>query len=165
MGRHRLGCPRRCRDSSGTPSLTSIVQVTLPVGPILRLLPGVVGVRPPVRRPLLPPAPPGPACTGPFQAFGQALLAEATLGLGQAVQVDALHLATAALAGVQNLMTQNCTHIANATELPRIYKLLKEVGLSGMLVCAPIEFFGGTKHCTEVAEQPLPDGGSTPATG
>ncbi|MFN6139872.1 MAG: type II toxin-antitoxin system VapC family toxin [Planctomycetota bacterium] len=59
-------------------------------------------------------------------------------------RLDALHVATAALAGVQYLLTQNCTHIANATELPRIYKLLNEVGLSGMLVCAPIEFFGGT---------------------
>lgn len=58
-------------------------------------------------------------------------------------RLDALHVATAALAGVQYLLTQNCTHIANATELPRIYKLLRELGLSGMLVCAPIEFFGG----------------------
>jgi predicted nucleic acid-binding protein len=59
-------------------------------------------------------------------------------------RLDALHVATAALAGVQYLLTQNCAHIANATELPRIYKLLNEVGLSGVLVCAPIEFFGGT---------------------
>ncbi len=59
-------------------------------------------------------------------------------------RLDALHVATAALAGVQYLLTQNCTHIANATELPRIYKLLNELGLSGMLVCAPIEFFGGS---------------------
>ena len=51
---------------------------------------------------------------------------------------------TAALAGVQYLLTQNCTHIANATELLRIYKLLNELDLSGMLVCAPIEFFGGS---------------------
>lgn len=58
-------------------------------------------------------------------------------------RLDALHVATAALAGVQNLLTQNCTHIANATELPRIYKLFNELGLSGMMVCAPIEFFGG----------------------
>lgn len=59
-------------------------------------------------------------------------------------RLDALHVATAALAGVQYFLTQNCTHIANATELPRIYKLLNELGLSGMLVCAPIEFFGGS---------------------
>ena len=51
--------------------------------------------------------------------------------------------ATAALAGVQYLLTQNCTHIANAHELPRVYRLLNELGLSGMLICTPIEFLGG----------------------
>ncbi|MCY2980269.1 MAG: hypothetical protein NTU79_16490 [Planctomycetota bacterium] len=35
-------------------------------------------------------------------------------------RLDALHVATAALAGVHYLPTQTCTHIANATELPRI---------------------------------------------
>ena len=49
-------------------------------------------------------------------------------------RLDALHVATAAFAGVQYLLTQNCTHISNATELPRIYNLLNELGLSGMLV-------------------------------
>ena len=58
-------------------------------------------------------------------------------------RLDALHVATAALAGVQYLLTQNCTHIANAHELPRIYRLLNELELSGMLICTPIEFLGG----------------------
>jgi len=58
-------------------------------------------------------------------------------------RLDALHVATAALAGVQYLLTQNCTHIANAHELPRVYRLLDELGLSGMLICTPIEFLGG----------------------
>lgn len=58
-------------------------------------------------------------------------------------RIDALHVATAALAGVQYLLTQNCTHIANARELPRVYRLLDELGLSGMLICTPIEFLGG----------------------
>lgn len=59
-------------------------------------------------------------------------------------RLDALHVATAALAGVQYLLTQNCTHIANAHELPRVYRLLDELGLSGMLICTPVEFLGGT---------------------
>ena len=59
-------------------------------------------------------------------------------------RLDALHVATAALAGVQYLLTQNCTHIANAHELPRVYRLLNELGLSGMLICTPVEFLGGT---------------------
>ncbi len=58
-------------------------------------------------------------------------------------RIDALHVATAALASVQYLLTQNCKHIANAHELPRIYRLLDELGLSGMLICTPIEFLGG----------------------
>ena len=59
-------------------------------------------------------------------------------------RLDALHVATAALAGVQYLLTQNCKHIANAHELPRVYRLLAELGLSGMLICTPVEFLGGT---------------------
>lgn len=35
-----------------------------------------------------------------------------------ASRLDALHVATAALAGVQYLLTQNCRHIANARVLP-----------------------------------------------
>ena len=58
-------------------------------------------------------------------------------------RIDALHVALAALAGVQYLLTQNCKHIANAHQLPRLYRLLDEIGLSGMLICTPIEFLGG----------------------
>lgn len=63
-------------------------------------------------------------------------------------RIDALHVATAALASVQYLLTQNCTHIANARELPRIYRLLDELGLSGILICTPIEFLGGNDNDT-----------------
>jgi hypothetical protein len=59
-------------------------------------------------------------------------------------RIDALHVAAAALAGVQYLLTQKCKHIANAHQLPRIYRLLDELGLSGMLICTPIEFLGNT---------------------
>ncbi len=60
-----------------------------------------------------------------------------------AARVDALHLAIAALAGVQYLLTLNCRHIANASVLPGIYRLLDDLGLSGLLVCTPMEFLGG----------------------
>jgi predicted nucleic acid-binding protein len=60
-----------------------------------------------------------------------------------AARLDALHVATAALAGVQYLLTQNCRHIANAHVLPRVYRLLDELGLAGMLICTPVEFLGG----------------------
>ena len=55
---------------------------------------------------------------------------------------DALHVAVAALGGVKYLLTLNCKHIANAHELPRVYKLLDDEGFGGMLICTPAEFLG-----------------------
>jgi predicted nucleic acid-binding protein len=56
---------------------------------------------------------------------------------------DALHIAAAAVAGVQYLLTLNCKHIANAHELPRIYRLLDDHGFGQLLICTPAEFLGG----------------------
>lgn len=61
----------------------------------------------------------------------------------QKAAADALHVATAALGRVKYLLTLNCRHIANAHELPRVYKLLDDEGLGGMLICTPAEFLGG----------------------
>ena len=61
-------------------------------------------------------------------------------------RLDALHVATAALAGVQYLLTQNCRHIANAHVLPRVYHLLNDLGISGLLITTPIEFLGESSH-------------------
>jgi hypothetical protein len=55
---------------------------------------------------------------------------------------DAVHVAAAALSGVDYLLTLNCKHIANAHELPRIYKLLTCEGLGQLLICTPAEFLG-----------------------
>lgn len=56
---------------------------------------------------------------------------------------DALHIAAAAVAGVQYLLTLNCRHIANAHELPRVYRLLDDRGFGQLLICTPAEFLGG----------------------
>ena len=61
----------------------------------------------------------------------------------QKAAADALHVAAAAVAGVQYLLTLNCKHIANAHELPRIYRLLDEHGFGQLLICTPAEFLGG----------------------
>lgn len=61
-------------------------------------------------------------------------------------RLDALHVATAALAGVQYLLTQNCRQIANAHVLPRVYRLLDDLGLPGMLIATPVEFLGGNDN-------------------
>ncbi len=60
----------------------------------------------------------------------------------QKAEADALHVALAALARVDYLLTLNCKHIANAHELPRVYRLLASEGLSGLLICTPAEFLG-----------------------
>ena len=61
----------------------------------------------------------------------------------QKAAADALHVAAAAAAGVQYLLTLNCKHIANAHELPRVYRLLDEHGFGQLLICTPSEFLGG----------------------
>jgi len=61
----------------------------------------------------------------------------------QKAAADALHVAAAAVAGIQYLLTLNCKHIANARELPRIYRLLDELGFGQLLICTPAEFLGG----------------------
>ena len=60
----------------------------------------------------------------------------------QKAAADALHVALAAFARVDYLLTLNCKHIANAHELPRVYRLLASEGLSGLLICTPAEFLG-----------------------
>ena len=59
---------------------------------------------------------------------------------------DALHVAAAAVAGIQYLLTLNCRHIANAHELPRIYRLLDDRGFGQLLICTPAEFLGGDEN-------------------
>ena len=60
----------------------------------------------------------------------------------QTAAANALHVASAAFAGVEYLLTQNCRHIANAHILPRVYAILADRGYSGLLICTPAEFLG-----------------------
>jgi predicted nucleic acid-binding protein len=69
-----------------------------------------------------------------------ALLAEALMPPKAAA--DALHVALAAVAGIEYLLTQNCKHIANAHILPRVYELLRKRGHQRLLICTPAEFLG-----------------------
>ena len=64
-------------------------------------------------------------------------------------RLDALHVASAAVGGVEYLLTQNCRHIANAHVLPRVYDLLEELGLPRLLICTPAEFLGDPKDASE----------------
>lgn len=55
---------------------------------------------------------------------------------------DAFHIAICALHGVPFLLTWNCTHIANAEQLPIIRRVLESQGLTPPVICTPEELMG-----------------------
>jgi hypothetical protein len=57
-----------------------------------------------------------------------------------AARLDAPNIASAAVGGVEYLLTQNCRHIANAHVLPRVYDVLEGLGLPRLLICTPAGF-------------------------
>jgi hypothetical protein len=57
-------------------------------------------------------------------------------------QVDALHIAAVAHHRVKYLLTWNCAHIANAKILPRIHRLLTDLGIPIPNICTPEELLG-----------------------
>jgi hypothetical protein len=52
---------------------------------------------------------------------------------------DALHIAVAAVHGVDFLLTWNCTHIANATMRHAIERVCREAGYEPPVICTPEE--------------------------
>lgn len=56
--------------------------------------------------------------------------------------VDALHVATAAVEGVDFLLTWNCTHIANAETLPKIEAVCRAAGYEPPRICTPYSLLG-----------------------
>jgi predicted nucleic acid-binding protein len=78
------------------------------------------------------------------RALALAIVSESIIP--QKAAADALHVAAAAVAGVQYLLTLNCRHIANAHELPRVYRLLDKYGFGQLLICTPAEFLGGDEN-------------------
>jgi predicted nucleic acid-binding protein len=56
---------------------------------------------------------------------------------------DSLHIATAAVHGIQYLLTWNCTHIANVTLRPRIESVCRDSGYEPPLICTPEELNDG----------------------
>lgn len=61
-------------------------------------------------------------------------------------RLDALHVAAAAVAGVDYLLTWNCTHIANAETLPRIEAVCREQGFEPPRISTPLELLGVHRH-------------------
>jgi hypothetical protein len=52
---------------------------------------------------------------------------------------DALHIAMTAYHRVDYLLTWNCRHIANARILPRIHRVLNDLGVPIPIICTPEE--------------------------
>lgn len=57
-------------------------------------------------------------------------------------EIDALHIAVAAINGMTYLASWNCTHIVNAITLPRVYEICRISGYEPPFVCTPQELMG-----------------------
>lgn len=55
------------------------------------------------------------------------------------VRSDALHIAVAAVNGIEYLLTWNCTHIANAAIRGKIEEACRAAGLRVPIICTPEE--------------------------
>ena len=59
--------------------------------------------------------------------------------LPEKARIDALHIAVAALSGMDYLLTWNCTHIANAILRPKLEAICREFGYEPPTICTPQE--------------------------
>jgi len=66
------------------------------------------------------------------------------LSLPQRAEMDALHLAIAAVNGIAYLVTWNCTHMANASLRRRIEATCRDQGFEPPLICTPPELLANT---------------------
>jgi hypothetical protein len=57
-------------------------------------------------------------------------------------KIDALHIAMVAHHRIKYLLTWNCRHIANAKTLPRIHRVLLDMGIPIPVICTPEELLG-----------------------
>ena len=63
--------------------------------------------------------------------------------LPRKAELDALHIAVAAVHGLDYLLSWNCKHIANAVTLPRVYAICRSAGYEPPFVCTPFELMEG----------------------
>ena len=70
-------------------------------------------------------------------ALAQSLLND--VPLPEKAAIDALHIAVAAVNGIEYLLTWNCKHIANPSLRPRIEQRCRELGYEPPAICTPQE--------------------------
>lgn len=79
--------------------------------------------------------------TEDVRILGKALISRGALPLK--AEIDAYHIAVAAVHGIEYLLTWNCTHIANAAMRPKIESLCREFGYEPPIICTPQELMEG----------------------
>ena len=65
--------------------------------------------------------------------------------LPEKAKLDALHIATATVNGMDYLLTWNCRHIANATLRNSMNQICQAVGYEMPVICTPIELIAETE--------------------
>ena len=75
--------------------------------------------------------------TEEVKRFAQVLIQK--VPLPEKARIDALHIAVAALSGMDYLLTWNCTHIANAILRPKLEAICREFGYEPPTICTPQE--------------------------
>jgi hypothetical protein len=70
-------------------------------------------------------------------SLGKSLVAG--IPLPEKARADAVHIALAAVNGMNYLLTWNCSHIANAALRPRIEEVCRTMGCEPPVICTPLE--------------------------
>ena len=73
--------------------------------------------------------------------LGKALMSKGPIP--SASEIDAFHIAVAAVNGIEYLLTWNCTHLANAIMRPKIEEVCLNQGFEPPIICTPQELMEG----------------------
>jgi hypothetical protein len=58
-------------------------------------------------------------------------------------EIDAYHIAVAAVHGMEYLLTWNCTQIANVVMRPKVESVCRKYGYEPPIICTPQELMEG----------------------
>ena len=75
--------------------------------------------------------------TEKVEAIAERLLSQALLP--EKAKLDALHIATATIGGMDYLLTWNCAHIANPSLRVKIESVIRSFGYEPPIICTPLE--------------------------
>ena len=76
--------------------------------------------------------------TDDVRQLGEVLIDEGPIP--ETSKIDAFHIATASVNGMNYLLTWNCKHIANVVFRPKVEAVCRKNGFEPPLICTPQEF-------------------------